>query len=56
MKLHVDPHAKGAVQKQGRISVPLKGKFDDKWEDMDIIEEVGNEPTEWCSKSCPYPP
>jgi len=37
MKLHVDPDAKGAVQKQRRISLPLKDKFDeilDKWEQM----------------------
>ena len=54
VKLHVDPDAKGAVQKQRRISLPLKGKFDqilNKWEDMDIIEEVGDEPTDWCKKS-----
>ena len=59
VKLHVDPHAKGAVQKQRRISVPLKDKFDeilDKWEEMDVIEEVGNEPTEWCSKRSPHLP
>ena len=48
-KLHVDP---GAVQKQRRISLPLKDKFDeilDKWEQIDIVEDVGDEPTEWCS-------
>ena len=52
VRLHVDPHAKGAVQKQRRISLPLKDKFDeilDKWEEMDIIEDVRDEPTEWCS-------
>ena len=52
VKLHVDPDAKGAVQKQRRISLPLKDKFDeilDKWEKMDIIEDVRDEPTEWCS-------
>ena len=52
VKLHVDPDAKGAVQKQRRISLPLKDKFDeilDKWEQMDIVEDVGDEPTEWCS-------
>ena len=52
VKLHVDPEAKGAVQKQRRISLPLKDKFDqilNKWEDMDIIEDVGDEPTDWCS-------
>ena len=52
MKLHMDPDAKGAVQKQRRISLPLKDKFDEilnKWEQMDTIEDVGDEPTEWCS-------
>jgi len=52
VKLHVDPDAKGPVQKQRRISLLLKDKFDeilDKWEQMDIIEDVGDEPTEWCS-------
>lgn len=52
VKLHVDPDAKGAVQKQRRISLPLKDKFDeilDKWEEMDIIEDVRDEPKEWCS-------
>ena len=39
VKLHVDPDAKGVVQRQRRISIPLKDKFDkllSKWEDMDI--------------------
>ena len=52
MKLHVDPDAKGAVQKQRRISLSLKDKFDeilDKWEEIDIIEDVTDEPTELCS-------
>ena len=52
VKLHVDPDAKGAVQKQRRISLPLKDKIDeilDKWEQMDIVEDVGDEPTVWCS-------
>ena len=52
VKLHVDPDAKGAVQKQRRISLPLKDKFDqilNKWEEMDIIEDVGDKPTDWCS-------
>ena len=50
--LHVDPDAKGAVQKQRRISLALKDKFDqilNKWEVMDTIEDVGDEPTDWCS-------
>ena len=45
VKLHVDPDAKGAVQKQRRISLPLKDKFDqilNKWEEMDIIEGLGD--------------
>ena len=48
----MDPDANGAVQKQRRISLPLKDKFDeilDKWEQTDIKEDVGDEPTEWCS-------
>ena len=52
VKLHVDPDANGAVQKQRRISLPLKDKFDqilNKWEEMDIIEDVGNQPTDCCS-------
>jgi len=52
VKLHVDPDGKGAVQKQQRISLPLKDKFEeilDKLEQMDIVEDVGDEPTEWCS-------
>ena len=52
VKLHVDPDAKGVIQRQRRISIPLKDKFEkllSKWEDMDIIEDVGNEPTVWCS-------
>ena len=43
MKLHVDPDAKGAVQKQRRISLPLKDQYDeilDIWEEMDTIEDV----------------
>jgi len=52
VKLHMDPDGKGAVQKQRRISLPLKDKFDeilDKWEQMDMTKDVGDEPTEWCS-------
>ena len=52
VKLHMDPDAKGAMQKQRRISLPLKDKFDeilDKWEEMDIIEDRRDEPTDWCS-------
>ena len=40
------------MQKQRRISLPLKDKFDEivnKWQEKDIIEDVGNEPTVWCS-------
>ena len=52
MKLHVDPDAKGAKLKQRRISLLFKDKFDEileKWEEMDTIEDVGDESTEWCS-------
>ena len=40
------------MQKHRRISLPLKDIFDgilDKWEEMYIIEDVRDEPTEWCS-------
>lgn len=52
MKLHVDLEAKGAIQKQRRISLLLKHKCDqslNKCEEMDIIKDVGNEPMDWCS-------
>ena len=52
VKLQVDPAAKGVIQKQRRVSIPLKDKFDqilERWEELDIIEDVGDEPTEWCS-------
>jgi len=52
VKLHVDPNAPGGVQKQRRVSIRLKDKFEqilDKWQDLDIIEDVGDEPTDWCS-------
>ena len=44
LKLHVDLNAKHVVQKQRRISIPLKDKFDQllsKWEELDIIEDAG---------------
>ena len=49
VKLNVDLETKGAVQKQRTISLPLKDKFDeilDKWKEMDIIEDVRDEPIE----------
>ncbi|PFX28474.1 Uncharacterized protein K02A2.6 [Stylophora pistillata] len=52
IKLHVVPKAPGAIQKQRRISIPLKEKFDkilDRWHALDIIEDVGDKPTNWCS-------
>lgn len=52
VKLHVVPEAPGAIQKQRRISIPLKEKFGqilDRWHNLDIIEDVGDEPTDWCS-------
>lgn len=42
LKLNVDTNAEGVVQKQRRISIPLKDKCDEllnKWEELDIIEE-----------------
>ena len=48
MKLHVVPNAPGAVQKQRRVSIPLKKTFDqilDRWH----LHDVGDEPTDWCS-------
>ena len=52
VKLHVVPEAPGAIQKQRGVSIPLKEKFDqilDRWQDLDIIEDVGDEPTDWNS-------
>ncbi|PFX21298.1 Retrovirus-related Pol polyprotein [Stylophora pistillata] len=52
VELHVVPEAPGAIQKQRRISIPLKKKFDkilDRWHALDIIEDVGDEPRDWCS-------
>ena len=40
------------MQKHRRISLPLKdifGEILDKWEEMEIIEDVRDETTEWCS-------
>ena len=38
------------MQKQRRISLPLTiYEILDKWEEMDIIEDVRDEPKEWCS-------
>ena len=52
VKLHVVPEAPGAIQKQRRVSMPLKEKFGqtlDRWHNLDIIEDAGDEPTDWCS-------
>ena len=52
VKLHVVPEAPAAIQKQRRVSIPLKEKFDqilDRWNTLDIIADVGDEPTDWCS-------
>lgn len=46
------PEAPGTIQKQRRISIPLKEKFDkilDRWHALDIIEDVGDQPTDSCS-------
>ena len=43
--------APGAIQKQRSVSIPPKEKFDqilDWWHTLDIIEDVGEEPTDWC--------
>ena len=52
VKLHVVPEAPDAIQKQRRVSIPLNEKFDqilDNWHTLDIIEDVGDEPTDWSS-------
>lgn len=52
VKLHVVPEAPGAIQKQGRVPIPLRKKFDqimDRWQVLDIIKDVGDEPPDWCS-------
>ena len=49
--LHVVPEAPGSIQKQRRVSIPPKEKFDqilDRWHTLDSIEDVGEEPTDWC--------
>jgi len=51
VKLHVVPNTPAAVQKQRRVSIPLKEKFDqilDIWHSLDIIEDVGDELRDWC--------
>ena len=42
VKLHVVPEAPGAIQEQRRVSI-------DRWHTLDIKEDVGDEPTDWCS-------
>ena len=57
VKLHVDPDAKGTVQKQRRISLLFKDKFDeilDKWEQMVIIEEFGDETNRRVQQCCSH--
>ena len=52
VKLHVVPEAPGAIQKQRGVSIPWKETFDqilDRWQGLDIIEDVGDELTDWCS-------
>ena len=52
VKLHVVPEAPGVIQKQRRVSIPTKKKFDqilDRLHTLGIIEDVGDEPTDWCS-------
>ena len=53
IKRHVVSKAPGAIQKQRRVSIPLKEKFDqilDRWHTLDITEDVGDKPKDWCSK------
>ena len=53
MKLRVVPNAPGANPQKKGVSIPLKEEFDqilDRWHSLDIIENVGDEPTDWCSK------
>ena len=52
IKRHVVSKAPGAIQKQRRVSIPLKEKFDqilDRWHTLDITEDVRDEPKDWCS-------
>ena len=52
VKLHVVPEAPGAFQKQRRVSIPPKETFSqilDWWHTLNIIGDVGDEPTDWCS-------
>lgn len=49
VKLHVVPNAPGVDQKQRRVFIHLKEKFDqilDSWLSLDIIEHVGDELTD----------
>lgn len=49
-----DPNAEGVVQKQRKILIPLKDKFDQhlgKWEELDINDKAGEKSTEWCSNN-----
>ena len=58
VKLRVVPNAPGADPKQRGVSIPLKEKFDqilDRWHSLDIIEDVGDQPTDWCSKEVVTP-
>ena len=43
VKLHMDPDTKGAVQKQRRISLPLKNKFDE------ILDSSDSSGSKWIS-------
>ena len=52
MKLHINKDVKPVAQGVRRLPFGLRGKVDEKLDDLlakDIIEEVPNSPTEWVS-------
>ena len=54
VKLRVVPNAPCQVPTRNKEEnlYPLKEKFNqilDRWHSLDIIEDVGDEPTDWCS-------
>ena len=54
VKLRVVPNApcQVPIRNKEEYLYPLKEKFGqilDRWHSLDIIEDVGDEPTDWCS-------
>ena len=54
VKLRVVPNApcQVPIRNKEECLYPLKEKFGqilDRWHSLDIIEDVGDEPTDWCS-------